>query len=162
MLRDFSMRVCTCVGFLKGREALHRALDRPGSWVVTNRMKFNKSKCQILYMDGGILVLCTNGGWDAGEHHRERDLGVCADGKLNLSQQGALAAKRANLVLCRICEVEIRRKCKHKEESRHLSGRLSEPAQPCFCLPWLSRRSARFIRCSVGSRSFIFVLETTA
>lgn len=36
------------VGFLKGREALQRDLNKLESWAITNCIKFNMSKCQIL------------------------------------------------------------------------------------------------------------------
>jgi len=35
---------------LKGREVLQRDLHRLENWVITNCMKFNKSKCQILHL----------------------------------------------------------------------------------------------------------------
>ena len=38
---------------LKGREALQRDLDRLESWAITNRMKFIKSKHNILHLGQG-------------------------------------------------------------------------------------------------------------
>lgn len=35
---------------LEGREALQGYLDRCKCWSTTNRMKFNKNKCQILHL----------------------------------------------------------------------------------------------------------------
>ncbi|KAK4824023.1 hypothetical protein QYF61_009614 [Mycteria americana] len=67
------------VDSFKGREALQRDLDRLESWAITNCIKFNKSKLE--------------------SSPAERDLGVWVDGKLNMSQQCALAAKRTNCVL---------------------------------------------------------------
>ncbi|KAK4816067.1 hypothetical protein QYF61_011075 [Mycteria americana] len=67
---------------------------------MINGMKFNKSKCQMLHP-----------AWShVGHKHKlgeewlesspaERDLGVLVDSRLNRSQQGALAAKRANRIL---------------------------------------------------------------
>lgn len=36
--------------FLEGREALQGYLDRCECWSITNRMKFNEHKCQILLL----------------------------------------------------------------------------------------------------------------
>lgn len=35
---------------VKYREALQRVVNRPEKWVITNHVKFNKSKCQILHL----------------------------------------------------------------------------------------------------------------
>jgi len=41
------------VDSLKGREALQRDLDRLESWVITNCIKFNKSKHRFLHLGQG-------------------------------------------------------------------------------------------------------------
>ena len=74
------------VDSLEGREALQRDLGRLESWAITNRMKFNKSKCWILHLGQG------NPGYTyklrderLESSPADRDLGVWVDGKLNMS-----------------------------------------------------------------------------
>ncbi|GAB0194946.1 sorting nexin-12 [Grus japonensis] len=86
------------VDSLDSREALQRDLDRLDSWTITNCMKFNKSKCQILHLgqgNPGYTHKLQDEGLESSP--AERDLGVWVDGKL--SQQCAQVAKKANSIL---------------------------------------------------------------
>ena len=88
------------VDTLNGREAWQRYLDRLESWAITNCMKLNKSKCWILHLGHGNPGCTYRLGNERLERSSaERDLGIQVDSKLNMSQQCALASKRANRAL---------------------------------------------------------------
>lgn len=64
------------VSSLKGREALQRHLDQLETWTVTNHVRFNEGKCQILLWDRAALAVCMGWGRRGWRAAVERDLGL--------------------------------------------------------------------------------------
>ncbi|GAB0194713.1 plasma membrane calcium-transporting ATPase 2 [Grus japonensis] len=87
------------VDSIEGGEALQRDLDRLENWAITNCTRFDKGKCRILHLGRGNPGYTYRLGDETLEtSHAERDLGGSVDSELNMSQQCAQAARKANCI----------------------------------------------------------------
>ncbi|PKU44324.1 rna-directed dna polymerase from mobile element jockey-like [Limosa lapponica baueri] len=84
----------------EGKATLQEDLDKLEKWANKILMNFTKDKCQVLHLaKHNPGVQHTLGSTWLGSRSVEKDMGVLVNNKLNMGEQCAAAAKKANRML---------------------------------------------------------------
>ncbi|CAM5105034.1 unnamed protein product [Natator depressus] len=87
------------VDMLEGRDRVQSDLDKMEDWAKI-KLRFNKDKCGVLHIGQKNPLHCYRLGTNwLSDSSAEKDLGITVDKKLDMSQQCALVAKKANGIL---------------------------------------------------------------
>ncbi|KAJ7413716.1 hypothetical protein WISP_88864 [Willisornis vidua] len=88
------------VNILEERDVIQRNLDSLGSWAHASLIRFNKVKCKVLHLgQGKSKHKYRLGGEWLESSFESKDLEVVVDEKLQVTQQSALPAQKANYIL---------------------------------------------------------------
>ncbi|GAB0180624.1 hypothetical protein GRJ2_000527700 [Grus japonensis] len=116
---------------LEGPAAIQRPLNRLEKPGDRNLMKFSK-KCQVLHLGrNNPMHQHILGATPLESSPAERDLGVLVDTRLNMSQQWALAAKKANALLGCVRQSKCCQQVEGGDPSPLLSTGEATPGELC-------------------------------
>ena len=150
-----SNKLCGVVNMLEGKEAIQGDPDKLERWACVNLTRFNKAKCKVLYLGQGNPKHKYRLGIQWIESSPEGCEGVLVDKKINMTQQCALTAQKANRILgcikssvaSTLREVILPLHCALVRPHLESCVRLWSPQQKTDMdlLEWVQRRATKII-----------------